>query len=158
MPAVTLTSPDFTAGGAIPKVSAGLAVEGGKDVSPALVWKGDPPPGTRSWALAMVDTTAPGAGYAHWLVLDIPAGIRSIPLHASGTDAMPSGSAELRNDSGSYGYLGPQPPAGTHTYVFVLYAMPLEKTGLGRGSSKQLFFGKVASALGATTLTGTFTR
>ena len=157
-PGLALSSPQFAAGAAMPRPTGGTAVEGGKNQSPSLVWTGPIPSGTKSFALAMVDTTPPGLGFAHWLVLDIPVSDRVIPPDASGRDTMPVGSAELRNDSGSYGYLGPQPPSGTHTYRFVLYAMPVATAGLGRGSSKQLFFAKVASALGQTTLEGTFTR
>jgi Raf kinase inhibitor-like YbhB/YbcL family protein len=157
-PGLSLSSAEFAAGASMPRSMGGPAIEGGKNRSPSLLWTGPLPPGTRSFALAMVDTTPPGLGFAHWLVLDIPVSARVIPPGASGRDTMPTGSAELRNDSGSYGYLGPQPPSGTHTYVFVLYAMPMEATGLGRGSSKQLFFQKVASSLGQTTLRGTFTR
>jgi Raf kinase inhibitor-like YbhB/YbcL family protein len=155
---LTLSSAQFAAGAAMPRPVGGTAIEGGKNQSPSLLWPGAIPAGTKSFALAMVDTTPPGLGFVHWLVLDIPLSARVMPPGASGRDSMPPGSAELRNDSGSYGYVGPQPPNGTHTYRFVLYAMPVAASGLGRGSSKQLFFGKVASALGQTTLEGTFAR
>jgi hypothetical protein len=155
---LTLSSPEFAAGAAMPRATGGVAMEGGKNASPALVWAGPLPAGTKSFALAMVDTTPPGLGFAHWLVLDIAVTARAIPRDASGRDTMPAGSAELRNDSGSYGYLGPAPPVGRHTYRFVLYAMPTATTGLGRGSSKQLFFQKVTSALGQTMLDATFTK
>ena len=157
-PSLQLFAPGVSAGGALPRASGGVAVTGGKNVSPALMWSGPEPAGTRSWALAMVDTTPPGLGYAHWLVLDIPTSANVIPAGASGNDAMPPGSAELRNDSSTYGYAGPRPPSGTHTYEFVLYAMPVVKTGLGRGASKALFFKTVASALGQQTLRVTYGR
>ena len=133
-------------------------MDGGKNLSPSLMWSGPVPSGTRSWALAMVDTTPPGRGYAHWLVLDMSTSANAIPTGASGKSSMPAGSAELRNDGGSYGYSGPAPPSGAHTYEFVLYAMPVAKTGLGRGASKDLFFKTVATALGQQTLRATYAR
>jgi Raf kinase inhibitor-like YbhB/YbcL family protein len=143
---------------AMPRVTGNTTVEGGKNVSPQLMWSGSAPEGTRSWAIAMVDSTPPGMGYAHWLVLDIPAEASSIATDASGTEKMPKGAAELRNDSGSYGYSGPHPPSGTHTYRFVIYAMPVARTGLGRGSSKELFFKAVTGALGCQTTTATYSK
>ena len=155
-PGLVFVAPGVPPDGALPVESGGTSMDGGKDVSPALAWSGPVPVGTRSWALAMVDTTPPGRGYAHWLVLDIPASASSIPTGATGRDAMPRGSAELRNDAGGYGYAGPQPPAGTHTYEFVLYAMPAASTGLGRGASKDIFFQTVATALAQQTLRATY--
>jgi Raf kinase inhibitor-like YbhB/YbcL family protein len=151
-----LAAPGVSTSGALPRVCGGTAMSGGKNVSPALRWTGTPPTGTRSWALAMVDTTAPGRGYVHWLVLDIPVSASLIPTAASGRDLMPPGSAELRNDSGGYGYAGPQPPAGTHTYEFVVYAMPVARAGVGRGASKDVFFRTVATAIGQQTLSATY--
>jgi Raf kinase inhibitor-like YbhB/YbcL family protein len=149
-------APGVSIDGALPRESGGTSMDGGRDVSPALSWSGPVPTGTRSWALAMVDTTPPGRGYAHWLVLDIPVSASSIPTGATGRDLMPRGSAELRNDAGGYGYSGPQPPAGTHSYEFVLYAMPTASTGLGIGASKDIFFQTVATALGQQTLRATY--
>ena len=155
-PGMQLIVPGVASGGALPRVSGGVPMDGGKNVSPSLMWSGPTPTGTRSWALAMVDTTPPGRGYAHWLVLDIPTSANVLPADASGTTHMPHGSAELRNDGGSYGYAGPQPPSGTHTYEFVIYAMPVATTGLGRGASKDLFFKTVTSALGQETFLATY--
>jgi Raf kinase inhibitor-like YbhB/YbcL family protein len=157
-PGMELLLPGIATGGALPRSSGAISMDGGKNTSPSLMWSGPVPAGTSSWALAMVDTTPPGRGFAHWLVLDIPASANIIPPGASGKDHMPKGSAELRNDAGTYGYAGPSPPSGTHTYVFVLYAMPDTKSGLGRGSSKDLFFKTVATALGQQTLRATYTK
>lgn len=156
--ALRFLAPGVSADGALPRVCGGTAMDHGRDVSPALLWSGPAPTGTRSWALAMVDTTPPGRGHAHWLVLDMPVSSSAIPTGATGRDLMPHGSAELRNESGGYGYAGPQPPGGTHTYEFVLYAMPVAKSGLGRGASKDLFFKTVARALGQQTLRATYSR
>ena len=71
---------------------------------------------------------------------------------------MPPGSVELRNDTGSSGYAGPQPPSGAHVYRFVLYAMPVAELTLTEGADKQRFFPAVTKALGAVTLDATYAR
>ena len=163
MTGVTLSAPwaNASAGARppeMPRDCGAVTVQGGKDHSPALSWAGTPPAGTKSYALAMVDTTPPGSGFVHWLVLDIPLSASSIPTAASGTVNMPRPSAELRNETGRYGYAGPAPPAGPHTYLFVLYAMGAERSGLGRSAGIDRFFETVRTALGTKTLAATYTR
>ena len=142
----------------LPRECGAITVPGGKNHSPALSWTGSPPAGTASYALAMVDMTPPGRGVVHWLVLDIPVATSSIATAASGTEKMPRRSAELRSETGGYGYAGPAPPAGTHTYLFVLYAMPSATSGLGRSAAIDRFFETVSRALGARTLAATYTK
>jgi Raf kinase inhibitor-like YbhB/YbcL family protein len=158
MPGIRLGSPAFVAGGEMPRRYGATGIEGGKNESPFLSWAGTAPAGTRSWALAMVDTTTPGKGFVHWLVLDIPLSAKGLPPGASGTAQMPAGSVELRNDAGSSGYAGPEPPSGTHVYRFVLYAMPDDRSYIPAGADKQAFFARVINGLGASALEGRFTR
>ena len=71
VPAFTLTSPDFTPGGALP-ASARASGAGGADRSPALAWEGAPA-GTRSYVLTLFDPDAPtSSGWWHWAVVDLP--------------------------------------------------------------------------------------
>src|SRR5262249_62400849 len=73
--AFKLSSPDIKPNGpiAMEQVFNGFGCSGG-NVSPALRWSGAPA-GTKSFALLVHDPDAPtgGAGWWHWLVLNIPA-------------------------------------------------------------------------------------
>ena len=96
----------------------------GKNISPALHWSGAPA-GTRSYAITVFDPDAPGAGWWHWLVYDIPPSVSSLPEGAGSLGGkLPPGSVQGRNDFGIPGYGGPCPPPGKpHRYVFTLYAL-----------------------------------
>lgn len=96
----------------------------GADRTPSLSW-GDPPQGTRSFALVIDDPDAPSGTFRHWGVYDIPAGTRSI----GGSERIGS---EVNNDFGKPGYGGPCPPKGhgPHHYHFKLFALDVEKLDL----------------------------
>jgi hypothetical protein len=96
----------------------------GADESPALSW-GEPPAGTKSFALVIDDPDAPSGTFRHWGVFDIPASARSI----GGGQKV---GTEVRNDFGKPGYGGPCPPKGhgLHHYHFKLFALNTEKLGL----------------------------
>ncbi|MDX1802588.1 MAG: YbhB/YbcL family Raf kinase inhibitor-like protein [Alcanivorax sp.] len=121
-----LWSPDL---GQPPQITSryvynGLGCQGG-NVSPALQWR-HPPAGTRSFAVTVHDPDAPGdGGWWHWLVFNISADVRAIPVGASGTDAMPATAVESRTDFGKPGYGGPCPPPGDapHRYRFRVVAL-----------------------------------
>lgn len=105
-----LASPAFNDGGRIPEHHTCM----GEDVSPELVID-DVPEGTQSLALTLIDPTSTYGTWIHWLVYDIPV-VRHIP----------EGSAPGRQGVNSFKkleYGGPCPAAGTHTYVFTLYAL-----------------------------------
>lgn len=92
----------------------------GAGQSPALRW-GEPPPGTRSFALVIDDPDAPGGTFRHWGVYDIPSSARSIgQAQHLGT--------EVKNDFGQAGYGGPCPPKGhgAHHYHFKLFALSVD--------------------------------
>jgi len=96
----------------------------GTNQSPALSW-GEPPQGTRSFALVVDDPDAPGGTFRHWGVYDIPANTRSL---ASGRSV----GTEVTNDFGKSGYGGPCPPKGhgPHHYHFKLFALDAERLDL----------------------------
>ncbi len=104
----------------------------GENISPALAWS-EPPAGTKSFAVLVHDPDAPtgGAGFWHWLVIDIPASARGLPQGAGAVDGkkLPQGAKQLETDFGDIGYGGPCPPKGhgTHHYVFTVYALGVEK-------------------------------
>ena len=153
-----LSSAAFKDGGKI-SVQYVMPGAGGKNSSVPLAWK-NPPSGTKSFALSMVDPHPIAQNWVHWLVINIPATATSLEEGASGKK-MPSGSTELRNSFGEIGYGGPQPPKGTgdHPYVFTLYALSVEKLDLGAGASlgafKKALEGKI---LGSASITGKYGR
>jgi Raf kinase inhibitor-like YbhB/YbcL family protein len=119
----------------------------GDNRSPALSWR-HPPAGTRSFALLMHDPDAPGGGWWHWVVFDIPAAVRALPRGAgdAGARSLPRGALETRNDFGTPGYGGPCPPPGPpHHYHLVLYALPVVRLGLAPAAGPA----KVAAAVRA---------
>lgn len=97
----------------------------GDNKSPALSW-GEPPAGTKSFALVIDDPDAPSGTYRHLGAYDIPAARRSI---ASGQHA----GTEVNNDGGKPGYTGPCPPKdnGVHHYHFKLFALDTDRLSLG---------------------------
>ncbi|MBW4051681.1 MAG: YbhB/YbcL family Raf kinase inhibitor-like protein [Proteobacteria bacterium] len=134
---LSLRSPGLASGDAIPlsDVYDRYGCHGG-NTSPALLWS-HPPAGTRSFALLMYDSDAPG-GWWHWALFDIPAGVSSLPAGAGdpARHLLPAGSIQLRNDFGSLGYGGPCPPPGPpHHYHLTLYALRLAKLGLDAGAN-----------------------
>ncbi len=144
-----LSSPDLTPDGRLDLRQAN-DVGGcrGRNISPALAWD-HAPAGTHSFALLMFDTDAPGGGWWHWVVFDIPAGTRSLPAGAGNPAAqrLPPGTLQGRNDFGSLGYGGPCPPPGApHHYHLMLYALRVTKLGLGMGASPGKVDAKVRAA------------
>ena len=121
---LTLTSDAFKEGQPIP-TEYGCD---GANKSPALSW-GEPPAGTRSFALVIDDPDAPSGTFRHWGTYDIPASARSI---ASGQHI----GTEVDNDGGKPGYTGPCPPRGNgvHHYHFKLFALDTDKLGLSAGA------------------------
>jgi len=130
----TVTSPAFAHGGEIPSQFTG----DGPDESPPLEWSGAPD-GTKAFALIVddpdvPDPAAPRRTWVHWVICDLAGGTSSLATGASGR-AMPAGSCEGRNDSGTNGYEGPYPPIGRHRYFFKLYALD-SPVGLRAGHTK----------------------
>ncbi|HCT58757.1 MAG TPA: YbhB/YbcL family Raf kinase inhibitor-like protein [Gemmatimonas aurantiaca] len=161
MRTMTLTSPDFVDGGAMP---AALA-QTGRDVSPALSWSGVPD-STRSFVLIVHDADAPmGDGLddlLHWMVWNIPATATSLPRGvAQGT--MADGMRQI-SVSGPY-YRGPAAPSTgpVHHYVFELYALdiPLNvaATGMSPAATREAVMRAMAQHVrGKGVLVGTYRR
>ena len=126
----------------------------GANRSPALSWS-SPPAGTRSLAITMFDPDAPGHGWWHWIVADLPASLRGLPANAGAAAgrSLPTGAFQGRNDFGEFGYGGPCPPLGDppHHYVITVWALrsarlPVEHSALDRTIEAALRHDAIASA------------
>jgi Raf kinase inhibitor-like YbhB/YbcL family protein len=93
-----------------------------------LKW-GEPPAGTKSFALVIDDPDAPSGAFRHWGVFDIPASARSI----GGGQQI---GTEVKNDFGKPGYGGPCPPKGhgEHHYHFKLFALDADRLDVSPGA------------------------
>jgi Raf kinase inhibitor-like YbhB/YbcL family protein len=145
---ITVTSPAFRDGGAIPK----RFTCDGEDSSPALRWSGVPA-GARELALVVEDPDADR--FVHWTLLAIPPSATGIPA-----DHVPAGVVETVNSFGKRSWGAPCPPEGDdpHRYVFALYASdgPLP---LSQNSSPDDVRSALADhAIARGTLTGRFGR
>jgi Raf kinase inhibitor-like YbhB/YbcL family protein len=158
-----LGSPGIKSGGTLPEAQVfndfGCK---GKNVSPALKWSGAPE-GTKSFAVTVYDPDAPGSGWWHWVVYNIPGSATGLPEGAGSADGkgLPVGSAQVRNDFGAPGFGGACPPAGDkpHRYVFTVYALKTDKLDIpSEGTPAQVGAMIDASKLGAATFTANFGR
>jgi Raf kinase inhibitor-like YbhB/YbcL family protein len=113
-----MTSTAFKNGESIPPVYSCR----GSDISVPLDWN-DPPEGTQSFALIVSDPDAPGGTWIHWVVYNLPAGVRKLPKAVSHDAQLSEGGMQGRNSWNQLGYGGPCPPSGTHRYFFRLYAL-----------------------------------
>jgi phosphatidylethanolamine-binding protein (PEBP) family uncharacterized protein len=118
---LTLSSPDFVRGGALPAVHAAKRA-GGRDLSPALAWSAVPER-TAQLLLVIEDPDAPmSTPFVHCVAVLEPS-VDGLAQGALGAGATVPGVRVLRSGQGR-GYLGPAPIRGhgPHSYVFQLFA------------------------------------
>jgi Raf kinase inhibitor-like YbhB/YbcL family protein len=115
----------------------------GENISPAIAWK-NAPAGTKSFAVMSHDPDAPtgGAGFWHWIVVDIPATSTQLAQNAGalGNANLPSGARQIASDFGVPAWGGPCPPVGNkpHRYNFTVYALKVDKLELPTSATASL--------------------
>ncbi len=107
----------------------------GGNVSPRIVWSGEPA-GTKSFVVTVYDPDAPtGSGWWHWVVKDIPASAHEL---AKGTTDgnLPRGAVQVTGDAGVAGYTGPCPPQGEdHHYIVTVWALKTDRLNVPPNAS-----------------------
>ena len=159
LPAVaffTVTSTDVADGH--PLQPAQVAAEG--NTSPQLAWSGAPE-GTSSYVVTCFDPDAPTpSGFWHWVLVDLPASVTSLPAGAGAAGAdLPGAAFMCRNDAGQHAFMGAAPPAGdqVHRYYFVVHAVGPESLGVDADASAAVVsFNLAFKTLGRAILTGTY--
>ncbi len=92
----------------------------GAGINPPLDWSGAPP-GTKSLALVVDDSSAPITPFIYWLVFDIGPGTTDIQEHS-----LPTGARQAMNSAGTATYYAPCPVGHSHEYRFTIYALSSE--------------------------------
>ncbi len=162
-----VTSANFKDGGTLSMdhvlaESYGFGCAGGNQ-SPQLAWS-DVPEGTKSFAVTCYDPDAPtGSGFWHWVVVNIPADVRELPLDAGRPDGskVPAGALQTRTDFPIPGYGGPcSPPGhGPHRYHFTVFAVGVDKLPVTADTSAAVVgFNLHFNTLAKATITGIFER
>lgn len=124
LPAVgtfTVTSEDVSDGQPMPE---GQVFASG-NTSPQLSWHGFPEE-TKGFVVTCFDPDAPTpSGFWHWVLVNLPASVTSLPSGAGSTPRLENGAFHVRNDMGQPAYAGAAPPAGdqVHRYYFVIHAL-----------------------------------
>ena len=163
-PQFKLASPDIKPNGpiAMEQVFNGFGCSG-RNISPALKWTGAPAD-TKSFALLVHDPDAPtgGAGWWHWVVVNIPASATELSKDAGKADGsnLPQGAAQVATDFGSAGWGGPCPPVGDkpHRYNFTLYALKTDRLDVQDATASLAGYMINANAIARAKLTGKFGR
>jgi len=160
-----LSSPDIKAGGTIAKNFEfnGFGCSG-ENKSPVLKWSGAPKT-AKSFAVMVHDPDAPtgGAGWWHWVVINVPADVRELKSdagNASGAN-LPTGARQVRTDFGSAAWGGMCPPQGDkpHRYNFTVYALKVDKLDIPADATAALAgFMINANSVGKASFTGKYGR
>jgi Raf kinase inhibitor-like YbhB/YbcL family protein len=138
-----LTSPAYDDNGKFAAKNAGDNKSNpncvGENVSPPLAWS-NPPAGTKSFALLMVDPEGRGGlGVVHMVTYDIPA---SVGGFAEGELSKPSDKyVGGKSTMGKATYFGPcTPPGDWHHYTLTLIATDLDPKALQPGMTRDELF------------------
>lgn len=201
-----LSTSSFDDGGVIParyafaKADPETRATFSENVNPALEWS-DVPHSTKSFALICHDRDVPSVGddvnqpdrevpedlprvdFFHWVVVDLPADLRTIAEGEFADCVVPRGQQVQKGPHGCrqglndyvgwfagdaemeghyYGYDGPAPPWNdsiAHTYVFTLYALDVESVGVeGNFTGPEVRNAIEGHVLAEASVTGTYTQ
>ena len=111
----------------------------GAGINPPIDWSGAPP-GTKSFALVVDDSSAPITPYIYWLVFHIEPGTTDIQ-----EGVLPTGARQALNSQGTQHYDAPCPQGHSHWYRFTVYALSTE-IDLPAGASLQEVWTAIAAA------------
>jgi len=131
----------------------------GANLSPHLHWT--PVEGAGAYAIIVEDPDAPREKpFVHWLIWNIPASLDYLPEGIPNNEdpVTPQGAVQARNDNGSFGYFGPEPPPGTgvHHYHFQIFALDGPLTLKGDADIRALVNAMQGRVLSDSELVGTF--
>jgi Raf kinase inhibitor-like YbhB/YbcL family protein len=120
---IRVSSPAIAANGPIPR----RYTDYGRGVSPPLAWS-HVPSGAKTLVLLMEDPDAIAPlPFVHWTMVNIPAGLRSLPenVRKSFRPPQPEDALQGSNSKSERGYFGPRPPPGDppHRYHFQVFAL-----------------------------------
>lgn len=157
-PSFTVTSSTFDDGDELPLRHTATA----ENISPELSWSGFPE-ATKSFVVTCFDPDAPTpSGFWHWTVVNLDAGVTSLPEGAGASDdSLPGNAFHVRHDGGGHEYMGSAPPEGDrpHRYIFAVHALDVESLDLDPSDSPtKVAFTALFHTLARGTLTGTFAR
>jgi len=131
----------------------------GENVSPPFTFA-NPPAGTKSYVLLMVDPEGRGGlGVNHWVAYGIPVSVTGFAENE--VSALTNKYVGGKSTQGFGYYMGPCTPPGTgfHHYTFTLIATDLEPTALEAGMTREELMPKLAGhTKGAAGLVGLFGR
>lgn len=152
--AMELMSPAFRTNEAIPV----LYTCDGDDISPPLKWQ-NVPVDTRSFVLLCEDPDAPSGIFSHWVLLNLPADLDSLPEAFPEGETQADGGIQGRNDFDKIAYGGPCPPQGpAHRYHFRLFALD-DEIDLSPGAKREDVLDHMQDhVLEEATLIGTYQR
>lgn len=146
---MTLISPDFADGAAIPR----RFTCDGDDVSPPLEWTGVP---GAAVSLALIVRDPDARDFVHWVVFDLD--VSATGGVQAGWSTTANAAPQGRNGFGKVGYGGPCPPSGTHHYVFRLLALDARLALHGAPTADAVLAAAEGHVLGEASLTGTYRR
>ncbi|MFN8399512.1 MAG: YbhB/YbcL family Raf kinase inhibitor-like protein [Anaerolineales bacterium] len=115
----TLTSPEVTEGGALPKE---FTCNGSSATLP-LAWNGAPE-GTKSFAVVMHHIPGPGDSHWYWVLYNIPANVTSLEKNTSGIGTLGNNSVNGETQYAPPCSKGP----GEKLYTYTVYALSAEPT------------------------------